>query len=188
VPLAALVDALAGVPAAAPLANDSRVLVGDVRGDAARDARLPPTHVAARATSWPWRNPHSLAVDPRRGRLYVADRERPAGDALDLRSLDHVCTYSLAALGGGRAFTVVTTPPAPGDRGRLFALLARVPTNGSAVVELDPDDCGAVLGVHPVPLGGYPLHDLTVAPGEGGAATLVVAAVPAQAYELPARR
>ena len=186
------------------LVDDPRIMTGDVRGDGVADAGLPPTHVAAQGDAWPWRNPHALDLDTRRRLLWVADRERPAIDALNVTTLDLVCTYPLAALdtmgpgagagpglgaAPGRAFAVVATPPAGGvdTRGRLFALLAHDPVSGSHVVELDPEECGAIKARYPVPLGAFPQHDLTVATRPDGSAVLCVAAQPTQVYELPPR-
>ena len=148
--------------------------------------------------SWPWQNPHSLAVDDDRRVLYVANRERASVDALDLDSLELKCTYSLVGLGGGgggsgsgegrlaseQAFTVVRSRP---SGARLFVHLVSGTPMGSAVVELSPRDCGAVLAVYPTPYGLFPMHDLDVvedSDGLGGLSFVVATRTP-ETYYLP---
>ena len=151
---------------------------------------------ASSSASWPWQNPHSLAIDDDRRLLYVANRERASVDALDLESLKLVCTYSLTTLGGGggggaggqnlgsvQAFSVVRSAPS----GRLFVhLVSRVPM-GSAIVELSAGDCGRVLAAYPTPRGQYPMHDLAVVEdddGRGGLSFVVATRTP-ETYYLP---
>lgn len=181
--------------AAAPASGPHVTLAEAIAAGASASSGAPPPppslggvrtmHASANATGeWGWQLPHALLVDEARRRLYVANRQRPAVEVLDLETYTALCSYSLRPVAGGDAMAMSLAAEA--GTGRLFVGVENQNVPGSAaVVELNPNVCGEALAVYPTPVGAFPQHDLMAEPRPGGGVTFYIAAMPPQAWALP---